>query len=1326
MLHRVARNAVNSSSLLKPIQNRIHVGWLVHSRNSFQQRNHLQLFSTKSKKTSDWETRLATGNVKLFEEVASTDFLGFSFSGKSYTKELEKAIASTKEFAGVSVELRAIKSKTSDQTVPVVYVTHNWGFFGGSLGSAEGERLTRAFEYATEQNLPVVVQCKSGGARMQEGTVSLMQISKVAVAINAHREAGLPYVSVLDDPTYGGASASYGMQSDIKIGIAGARIGFAGPNVILNTMFGMDQGKFDAACPEKFQLAEYLKEHGQIDVVIPSEVDGKKVDITQSLNETLYKVISPLFQRDAIPELVKNLKKIDFLAGTPSVDPSKAFTRNYTEARHIGRYQTQDLFNTVFTDFIELTGDGRVGMGVCMKGGLAKLEGMPVMALGPIKGHTALAMKDVNFGMPVPAGYRTAQRLMKIAERFGIPVVTIIDTCGAYPSIAAEEMGQSEAIATNLLEMSGLKVPIITVILGEGGSGGAMAIGMGNKVGMLSNAYYGVISPEGAASILGRYKDDAHKKEQFPKDCHELATVQKIYPDQLKEIGIVDEIIHEQDGEDYRNFPVATARLKDFLAKSIAELSTLSPEQLVTQRYNKFRSYGQFAVLSEAEREQIKNAAIAANPVQKKERAKIDYSPNGLAKFIAEKTVLGDRSRYRGLAPAGVPKNSPAVPKVKPTALLEQKNAKQVLDEQGPEALSTWIRNKKRVLVTDTTMRDAHQSLLATRVRTEDLVKSASLASKIMPDAFSLECWGGATFDVSYRFLNEDPWERLRRIREAAPNLCLQMLIRGSNSVGYAASPDNVIKEFVRLAAKNGLDIFRIFDCFNDVDQMKISIDTVREYNKFAEVCACYTEDITTSEIYNSDYYKKVAEAAAKAGAHAIGIKDMAGLCKPLAAEPLIRAIRSVTDLPIHFHTHATSGASLATLMEVAKAGCDVVDACTASMADGTSQPSLNAFLASMAGHERSPGMDYLSLEPYDIYWAKVRDMYSPFESGMLSGTARVYDHEIPGGQYSNLIVQCKDMGLWHKWEEVLDMYRDVNKLFGRVIKVTPSSKCVGDLALYLVTRGLTCEDVMDPEKSLKIDFPESTQDLMVGMLGRPHRGFPEQLEKIVLKGKPKMTDRAGAILPPADFAKQKIALEEKFGPGITDEDVNSSFIYPKVFSDYKSFTKKYGDFVTRLSTPVFWYGMEVGDTTAFSIPKNAAASLNIPVPPNTTADEIPVTLTLKRITPVMSKGMRTVIFDVNGVEQRVEIQGKVKEEAFQGPLADAKNRKHLGSPMPGTVEKISVSVGDSVVEGQTIATVGAMKMEVQVKAPGNGRIKKIITPKGSKVVEGALMLEFE
>jgi pyruvate carboxylase len=328
------------------------------------------------------------------------------------------------------------------------------------------------------------------------------------------------------------------------------------------------------------------------------------------------------------------------------------------------------------------------------------------------------------------------------------------------------------------------------------------------------------------------------------------------------------------------------------------------------------------------------------------------------------------------------------------------------------------------------------------------LVKGAVVANELLKDAFSFECWGGATFDVCMRFLDECPWERLRELRKAAPDVCLQMLIRGANAVGYTSYPDNVVQEFIRLAAENGMDVFRIFDCFNIVENMKVAIEAVRGTGKVAEVCICYTGNILTNPVYNKEYYKAVAKEAADAGAHIIGIKDMSGLLRPLECPVLLEAIRSVTDVPIHFHTHCTSSCSIAVCMEMARLGCDVIDFCTASMADGTSQPSMNAFVAMMEGALNDTGLKFMSLEPYDMYWGRVRDMYSPFESGMKSGSARVFEHQIPGGQYSNLYAQCKSMGLWNDWETILDTYRDVNALFGDIVKVTPSSKCVGDLAL--------------------------------------------------------------------------------------------------------------------------------------------------------------------------------------------------------------------------------------------------------------------------------------
>eukprot|EP00606_Chrysophyceae_sp_TOSAG23-5_P001599 GSChrysophyteH2.ASY1.ANO1.821.1 assembled CDS len=1204
--------------------------------------------------------------TELFEEVCSTDFLKFKFGGRGYQDQLHDSIAKTKRLAGVRSEL--IEVPIDGALVKVVWVQHDFGFLGGSLGCAEGEKITRSFEYAIEHRLPVCVQCRTGGARMQEGTSSLMQMAKVSVAVEALHRAKLPFISVLNDPTYGGVSASYAMQADVKIACSDARIGFAGPAVILNTMCEADQSKFDKQCPPDFQSASYLLEHGQVDTVL--DVAGKSAAEAQEATEAMVAGVASLLMNASSagpPE-----------TEVPVTEADKNAPFNYTNSRRIDRPQTQDIIAALFGSFFELSGDGHVGKDICMRGGLASFKGRSCVVVGTYKGHSPKTMEEANYGMSSPHGYRMALRLMKMAERFGLFVVTLVDTVGAWPTFQCEGDGQSEAIATNLTAMAGLTVPIITIMVGEGGSGGALGIGMGNTVGMLSGGYFGVISPEGAASILGRYKDDAHKAEQFPLDCQELATAQCIYAYQLKNIGVVDEILWESaDGETYTNFP-------------------------------KFRALGTFDTLDEAQR-----AAAVAEAVEKSNRpargARGSTTPCLLIKHLAKEAVCGDRSRHRGLAPAGCPVQPPAQPQTTaPVLPAGWTNAKHVLDAKGPEAMAKWVKDSKNILLTDTTMRDAHQSLMATRARTEDLVKGAAIANDLLRDAFSFECWGGATFDVCMRFLDECPWERLRRIRAACPDVCLQMLIRGANAVGYTSYPDNVVTEFVRLSAENGMDVFRIFDCFNIVDNMRVAIDAVRAVNKVAEVGVCYTGNLLTSKVYNVDYYRSVAKEAAEAGAHMIGLKDMAGLLRPLECKPLLDAIRSVTDLPIHFHTHSTSSGALTTCQEMARLGCDIIDFATASMADGTSQPSMNAFVAMMDGAPNSTGLDFLKLEPYDMYWTRVRDMYGPFESGMKSGTARVFEHQIPGGQYSNLFAQCKSMDLYDRWEEVMDAYRDVNDLFGDVVKVTPSSKCVGDLALYLVTRKLSCADLLDPSKADKVDFPESVKGLMKGDLGYPHRGFPAAVEAAILKGEPKRTIRAGLQLTPADFGANCADLSAKWGQPISEEMGMSSIMYPGVFKDFMRARAEKGLLLRYLPTPVYFYAMEAGQAFNATVPVSLAA-------------ELTGTVVTSRVGP-LQKGVRAVTFGVNGKDQVAEIKDTTGVFVFDGPMADAKKPDHVASPMPGNVLEILVKPGQAVKAGDTLMVISAMKMEVKSTAPCDGKVGKIHVDAAARVVEGCLL----
>jgi acetyl-CoA carboxylase carboxyl transferase alpha subunit len=1269
----------------------------------------------------------------------------------------------------------------------IVWVSHNFGFLGGSLGCAEGEKITRAFELGIEKKLPVVVQCRSGGARMQEGTSSLMQMAKVSVAVEAANQAGIPFISVLCDPTFGGVSASYAMQADVRIAVSEvtdasklneARIGFAGPLVVLNTMCEANQSVYDSKCPPDFQAASFVYNAGQVDMIlqVPSSTNGS----SQGIIEEKVANICYLLTHKEHPMNNQTISKIsDAVFGPqPANEKKAAESFNYTRSRVIDRPQTQDIIANVFNNtLVELSGDGKVGRDASLRGGLVSFHGVTCMAIATFKGHSPTEMQNSNYGMPSPHGYRTALRLMKLAEKFGLPVVTFVDTVGAWPTFECEKDGQSEAIATNLTVMAGLKVPIITLMVGEGGSGGALGICMGNTIAMLSGGYFGVISPEGAASILGRYKDDNHKATQFPKDCQALATAQCIYAHQLKDLGVVDFIIWEDvdlkngggsasavsdaEEENYKNFPSLKSRIEKYIAFSLSQLCSKSSQELIEQRYKKYRSLGTFALMNEEERNAtIEKAKSASSSVAKPSRViKDNIECSLLAKHIAEDSILGNMSKYRKLSPAHLssaikPKPAPAVI-YKPVELTNidenSKSAKAILDKFGVKYLcSEWIpkQAKNRILLTDTTMRDAHQSLLATRVRTNDIIESSKIASNLLGDLFSLECWGGATFDVCMRFLDECPWERLRAIRQACPNICLQMLIRGANGVGYKSYPDNVVREFVHLAAVNGMDIFRIFDCFNIVENMKVSIDAVKETGKVAEVCICYTGNVLTSNIYNLQYYKALALEIKETGADILAIKDMAGLLRPLEAEPLMRVLREAVgeNMPIHFHTHATSSGSLATCMEMARVGCNIIDFATASMADGTSQPSLNTFCAMMQGASNDTRINYLTLEPYDLYWAGIREQYSPFESGMKSGTARVFEHQIPGGQYSNLLVQSAGMGLTlDQWSAVLDAYRDVNLLFGDVVKVTPSSKCVGDLALYLVLKNLTTADLIDPStqqikpSAMNLDFPQSTVELLKGELGFPHLGFPKILEELVLKGQEKLTIRAGLVLPPVNFEENLTELRSKWDSSLTSEDGMSYLMYPVVFNDYMTRKGKKGPLLTELPTLVYLYGMIAGDifdmyltkeqlmNHFFSNIKNQANVGSLLSSENEKDGKFKVRVELQRITSIQQQ-LRTAVFlfsllthKDNTVLYKETQSAEVKDTGgvfvYEGPMANpSKANKEVASPMGGLVEKVFVKEGQNVEAGTILCTVSAMKMEVKVSAPSTGIIAKIHIPNPGKI----------
>ncbi|MEK3887102.1 pyruvate carboxylase [Bacillus sp. FSL K6-3431] len=634
---------------------------------------------------------------------------------------------------------------------------------------------------------------------------------------------------------------------------------------------------------------------------------------------------------------------------------------------------------------------------------------------------------------------------------------------------------------------------------------------------------------------------------------------------------------------------------------------------------------------------------------------------------------------------------------------------KQILDQKGPEGLVKWIQNQNKVLLTDTTFRDAHQSLLATRIRSYDLLQISKQTSQMLPDLFSMEMWGGATFDVAYRFLKEDPWERLISLRKNIPNVLFQMLLRASNAVGYTNYPDNVIKEFVQQSAETGIDVFRIFDSLNWVKGMEVAIDTVRQSGKIAEAAICYTGDINdpSRAKYDVEYYKHLAKELENQGAHILAIKDMAGLLKPQAAYRLISELKETVNIPIHLHTHDTSANGIFTYARAIEAGIDIVDTALSSMSGQTSQPSLNSLLYALEGTGREPEFNMDAVNQLTYYWEDVRKYYADFESGMVAPHAEVYQHEMPGGQYSNLQQQAKAVGLGSRWDEVKTMYNQVNQMFGDIVKVTPSSKVVGDMALFMVQNNLTEEDVLD--NGMKIDFPDSVIELFEGYLGQPHGGFPKQLQKVILKDRKPITVRPGELLEAVDFTKLREELKAETGVEPTDYDVTAYALYPKVFIDYVRTINTFGD-ISVLDTPTFLHGMRLGEEIEVEI-------------------EIGKTLIVKLISigQPQPDGTRIVYFELNGQPREVVIKDEsVKSSVQTKRKADSKNEAHIGATMPGTVLKVLIKNGEQVTKGDHLMITEAMKMETTVQAPFTGTIKNIYAESGEAIQTGDLLIEMD
>lgn len=653
---------------------------------------------------------------------------------------------------------------------------------------------------------------------------------------------------------------------------------------------------------------------------------------------------------------------------------------------------------------------------------------------------------------------------------------------------------------------------------------------------------------------------------------------------------------------------------------------------------------------------------------------------------------------------------STSIPQVSKKKIQHLYGTKQLLDEKGPSGVANWVKAQDDVLITDTTFRDAHQSLLATRVRTKDMLNIASKTAEVFKDSFSLEMWGGATFDVAYNFLKENPWERLEKLRKAIPNVLFQMLLRASNAVGYKNYPDNVIQKFVDESAKAGVDVFRIFDSLNWVDQMKVANEAVQKAGKISEGTICYTGDILNSErsnVFTLDYYVKLAKELEREGFHILAIKDMAGLLKPRAAYELVGELKAAVNLPIHLHTHDTSGNGLLTYKQAIDAGVDIIDTAIASMSGLTSQPSVNSLYYALDGFKRNMRTDIQGLEELSHYWSTVRPYYVDFESDIKSPNTEIYQHEMPGGQYSNLSQQAKSLGLGERFNEVKDMYRRVNFLFGDIVKVTPSSKVVGDMALYMVQNDLDEQSII--EQGYKLDFPESVVSYFKGEIGQPVNGFNKQLQDIILKGQQPLTERPGEYLKPVDFDEIREQLQDKNYGEVTEQDIISYVLYPKVFDQFIQTRQQYGN-LSLLDTPTFFFGMRNGETVEIEIENGKRLIIK-----------------LETISEADEKGNRTIYYVMNGQARRITIKDEnIKTNANVKPKADKTNPNHIGAQMPGSVTEVKVSVGDEVKVNQPLLITEAMKMETTIQAPFNGVIKKVTVGNGDAIATGDLLIEIE
>ncbi len=677
-----------------------------------------------------------------------------------------------------------------------------------------------------------------------------------------------------------------------------------------------------------------------------------------------------------------------------------------------------------------------------------------------------------------------------------------------------------------------------------------------------------------------------------------------------------------------------------------------------------------------------------------------------LLSFIGDVIVNGNPEVKGRAAPL-----LPVFPKPPRTALpaAPPPGTKQKLDELGPEKFASWMLAQERVLLTDTSMRDAHQSLLATRFRSHDLTLIAPYYAALLPQLFSVECWGGATFDVAMRFLKEDPWARLAALRQSMPNLLLQMLFRSANAVGYTNYPDNVVRHFVARAGEAGVDVFRVFDCLNWVENMKVAIEAIGATGRLCEAAICYTGNLSNPREtkYDLKYYVKIAKELRAMGTHVLGIKDMAGLCQPRAAAVLVKALKEEVGLPIHFHTHDTSGIAAASVLAAIGAGADAVDGAIDALSGLTSQPNLGSIVEALRFGPRDSLLDPDKLRSISMYWEQVRRGDIAFESDIRAGASEVYVHGMPGGQYTNLREQARSLGIdEHRWPEVANAYAEVNDMFGDIVKVTPTSKVVGDMAIMMVTSGLTREAVLDP--AVEIAFPESVVQLFHGDLGQPLGGFPPALQKKILAGRKPLGVRPGELLPPANLDAERAAVQGKIGRAATETELASYLMYPKVFVDYAADRAAFGDLST-LPSAVFFYGMQPGQEINIDLERGKTLIVRYV----TTSD-------------AHEDGTRTVFFELNGQPRPIRVVDR-SQVAKRPPQRKAEpgNPSHVGAPMPGTIATVPVHVGQTLVRGDVLVTLEAMKMETTVRAERDGAIAEILVKPGVQVDAKDLLVVF-